>query len=97
MIQIKVISDVDLPLESVVNDKRQVIRIRDVSPDVLLMDDSQVGRAGDSHRPVRRVASGKRMPGKVLLDMTLDKCTARVATTTGSHLPSGHKYGHRHQ
>ena len=47
------------------NVRRQVIRIRDVSPDVLLVDDSQVSRAGDSHRPVRCVASGKRMPGKV--------------------------------
>ena len=28
----EVLSDVDLPLETVVNDKRQVIRIRDVSP-----------------------------------------------------------------
>ena len=36
----QVLSDVDLPLETVVNNKRQVIRIRDVSPDVLLMDDS---------------------------------------------------------
>ena len=85
----QVLSDVDLPLESVVNDKRQVIRIHDVSPDVLLVDDSQVGWAGDSHRPVMRIASGKRMPGKVStatsraplsLDMTV-KCTAGVATT----------------
>ena len=85
----QVLSNVDLPLESVVNDKRQVIRIRDVSPDVLLVDDSQVGQAGDSHRPVMRIASGKRMPGKVStaisraplsLDMTV-KCTAGVATT----------------
>ena len=84
----QVLSGVNLPLESVVNDKRQVIRIRDVSPDILLVDDSQVGRAGDSHRPVMRVASVKRMQGKVstaisraplLLDMTV-KCTAGVAT-----------------
>ena len=44
----QVLSDVDLPLESVAHDKRQVIRIRDVSPDVLLVDDYQVGRAWDS-------------------------------------------------
>ena len=58
-------------------------------PDVLLMDDPQVDRAGNSPRPVRHVASGKRMPGKVStpisraplsLDMTV-KCTAGVATT----------------
>ena len=86
----QVLADVDLPLESVVNDKRQVIRIRDVSPDVVLLDDSQVGRAGDSHRPVRRVAAGKCMPAKVStaisraplsLDMTV-KCTAGVASRT---------------
>ena len=41
----QVLSDVDLLLESVVHDKRQVIRIRDVSPDALLVDGSQVGRA----------------------------------------------------
>ena len=76
-------------LESVAHDKRQVIRICDVSPDVLLVDDSQVGRAWDSQRPVVRVASGKRMPGKVStaisraplsLDMTAT-CTSGVATT----------------
>ena len=39
----QVLSDVDLPLESVAHDKRQVIRIRDVSPDVLLVDDSRSG------------------------------------------------------
>ena len=44
----QVLSDVDLPLESVAHDKRQVIRIRDDSPDVLLVDNSQVGRAWDS-------------------------------------------------
>ena len=71
------------------HDKRQVIRIRDVSPDVLIVDDSQVGRAWDSQRPAVCVSSGKRMPGKVStaisqappsLDLTVI-CTSRVATT----------------
>ena len=50
----------------------------------------EVGRAGDSHRPVVSVASGKRMLGKVsmaisraplTLDMTV-VCTFRVAITS---------------
>ena len=85
----QVLSDVDLPIESVSHDKRQVFRIRDVSPDVQIVDASQVGRAWDSQRPVVSVASGKRMPGKVSmvisraplsLDMTVT-CTSGVATT----------------
>ena len=52
------------------------------------MEDSQVCRAGDSHRPSMCIASGKRIPGKVSraisraplsLDRTV-KCTAGVAT-----------------
>ena len=86
----QVLSDADLPLEYVAHDKRQVIRIHDVSPDVLLVDDSQVGRAWDSQRPVVRVASGKCMPGKastaifrapLSLDMTA-MCISGVATTS---------------
>ena len=63
----QVLSDVDLPSESVSHDKRQVIRIRDVSPDVLIVDVSQVGRAWDSRRTVSSGVSGKRMPGKVTM------------------------------
>ena len=58
----QVLSDVDLPPESVSNDKRQVIRIRDVSPDVQIVDVSQVGRAWDSRWTVSRGGSGKRIP-----------------------------------
>ena len=43
----QVLSDVDLLPESVSHDKRQVIRIRDMSPDVQIVDVSQVGRAWD--------------------------------------------------
>ena len=77
-------------MESVPKDKRQVIWICDVSPDVQIVDASQVGRAWDSQRPVVSVASGKRMPGKVSmaisraplpLDMTV-VCTSGVATTS---------------
>ena len=42
--------------------RRQVIRIRDVSPDVHIVDISQVGRAWDSRRTVLRGGSGMRMP-----------------------------------
>ena len=76
----------DLPPESVSHDRRQVIRIRDVSPDVLIVDASPVGQAWDSQRSVSRVASAKRMPGEVSmavspaplsLDMTVT-CTSGV-------------------
>ena len=53
----KVFSDVDLPPESVSHDNR-----RDVSPDVQIVDVSQVGRAWDSRRTVSSGDSGKRMP-----------------------------------
>ena len=43
------------------HDKRQVIRIRDISPDVQIVDVSQVGRAWDSRRTVSSGVSGKRM------------------------------------
>ena len=54
----QVLSDVDLPPETVSNDKRQVIRIRDVH----IVDISQLGRAWDSRRTVSKGDSGKRMP-----------------------------------
>ena len=81
-----VVSDVDFPPEPVSLDKRQVVRIRDVSPDVLLVDAPPVRRPGDPRRSVARVASGKRMPGEVSmtvspvppsLDMTV-MCTSGV-------------------
>ena len=58
----QVLSDVDLPPEYVSNDKRQVIRIRDVSLDVQIVDVSQVGRAWDSRWTVSRGSSRKQMP-----------------------------------
>ena len=58
----QVLSDVDLPPESVSHDKRQVIRIRDASPDVQIVDISQVGPAWDSRQTVSSGDSGKRMP-----------------------------------
>ena len=91
----QVLSDVDLPIESVSHDKRQVIRIRDVSQDVQIVDASQVGRAWNSRSPVSSVASGKRMPGKVSmaisraplsLDMTVT-CTSGVAPAS-AHSPA---------
>ena len=58
----QVLSDVDLPPETVSNDKRQVIRILDVSPDVQIVDISQVSRAWDSGRTVTKGGSGKKKP-----------------------------------
>ena len=66
----QVLSDVDLPPESVSHEKRQVIRIRDVSPDVQIVDVSQVGRAWDSRLTVSSGVSGRRMP--------LPLCTSSV-------------------
>ena len=83
-------SDGDLPEESVLKDKRQVIQIRASSPDVQMVEAAQAGRACESPRPIVSVASGKRMPGKVsraisraplTLDMTV-VCTSGVATTS---------------
>ena len=58
----QVLSDVDLLPETVSNDKRQVIRMCDVSPDVQIVDISQVGRAWDSRRTVSKGGSGKQIP-----------------------------------
>ena len=57
-----VLSDVDLPPESVSHDRRQVIWIRDVSPDVLIVDDYQASRAWDSQLSVgvKHINSTKR-------------------------------------
>ena len=82
----QVLSDVDFLPESVSHDKRQVVWICDVSPDVLVVDASQVRRSGYPRWSISSVASGKRMPGEVSmtvspvppsLDMT-DTCTSGV-------------------
>ena len=44
----QVLSDDDLPPAAGSEDSRQVVRIRDVSPDVQIVDISQVGRDWDS-------------------------------------------------
>ena len=44
----QVLSDEDLPAAAGGEDRRQVIRIRDVSPDVQIVDLSQVGRDWDT-------------------------------------------------
>ena len=48
----QVLSDDDLPAAAGSRDRRQVIRIRDLSPDVHIVDISQVGRVWDSRRSV---------------------------------------------
>ena len=50
------------PPESVSHNKRQVIRIRDILPDVQIVDVSLTGRTWDSRRTVSSDVSGKRMP-----------------------------------
>ena len=57
----QVLSDEDLPPEAGSDDSRQVIRIRDISPDVQIVDISQVGRAWVSRRTVSKGGSNKRM------------------------------------
>ena len=69
----EVLSDEDLPPVVGSEDSRQVIRIRDISPDVQIVDISQVGRAWDSRRTVSKGGSGKRMP--------LSGCVPATATS----------------
>ena len=58
----QVLSDEDLPPEAGLDDRRQVIQIRDISPDVQIVDISQVGRVWNSRRTVSKGGSGKQMP-----------------------------------
>ena len=53
-----------MPAAAGSDDRRQVIRICDVSPDVQIVDISQVGRDWDSRRTVRGVRRPKDYPGK---------------------------------
>ena len=66
----QVLSDEDLPSVAGSEDSRQVIRIRDISPDVQNVDISQVVRAWDSRRTVSKGGSGKRMPLSVCVPAT---------------------------
>ena len=70
----QVLSDVDLPPETASNDKRHVIRIRDVSPDVQIVDISQVGRAWDSRRTVSKGGLGRRIPLPMCIPATTTSC-----------------------
>ena len=102
----QVLSDVDFPLEPVSHDKRQVVRRRDASPDVLLVDAPPVRRPGDPRRSVARISLGKRMPGEASmtispvppsLDMTATCASGVVHAAAGSHSCSSHEYGHCYQ
>ena len=53
-----------MPAAADSEDRRQVIRIRDVSPDVQVVDISQVGRDWDSQRTVWGAGHPKDCPGK---------------------------------
>ena len=57
----QVLSDEDLPPVAGWEDSRQVIWICDISPDVQIVDISQVGRDWDSRRTVSKGGSGKWM------------------------------------
>ena len=57
-------------MRTVSDDKRQVIRIHDISPDVQIVDISQVGRTWDSRRTVSKVGSGKRMTLSICIPAT---------------------------
>ena len=59
-----------MPPEAGSDDRRQVIRIRDMSPDVQIVDISQVGRAWDSRRTVSKGGSSKQMPLSVCVPAT---------------------------
>ena len=60
----QVLSDENLPAAAGSGDRRQVIRIRDVSPDVQIVDISQVGRDWDSRRTVWGAGHPKDRVGK---------------------------------
>ena len=60
----QVLSDEDLPAVVGSDDRRQVIRIRDVSPDVQIVDISHVGRDWDSRRTVWGAGHPKELVGK---------------------------------
>ena len=59
----QVLLDEDLPAAAGAGDRRQVIRIRDVSADVQIVDISQVGWAWDSRRAVWGAGHPKDIPG----------------------------------
>ena len=59
----QVLSDEDLPAAAGAEDRRQVIRIRDVSPDVPIVDLSQVGQDWDIRRTVWGARHPKDIPG----------------------------------
>ena len=72
----QVLSDEDLPAAAGSEDRRQVIRIRDMSPDVQIVDISQVGRDWDSRRTVWGVGYPKDCPGKRIPRSTCVPATA---------------------
>ena len=81
----QVLSDEDLPAAVGSEDRRQVIRIRDVSPDVQIVDISQVGRDWDSRRTVWGAGHptdcpGKRMQRSVCVPATATKVQAKDDT-----------------
>ena len=105
VIQDQVLSDVDFPPEP---DKRQVVRRRDASPDVLLVDAPPVRRLGDPRRSVARVPPGKCMPGEVSMTISSSSLVgydcyvcfrgcSDVHATAGGHSRTGHEYGHCYQ
>ena len=59
----QVLSDEDLPAAAGTEDRRQVIRIRDVSPDVQIVDPSHVGRDWDTRQTVWGAKHPKDIPG----------------------------------
>ena len=59
----QVLSDEDLPAATGADDRRQVIRIRDVSPDVQFVDISQFSRDWDTGRKVWDARHPKDIPG----------------------------------
>ena len=73
----QVLSDEDLPAAAGSEDRRQVIRICNVSPDVQAVDISQVGRDWDSRRTLWGARHPKHCPGK-----RMQRSACAPATTT---------------
>ena len=73
----QILSDEDLPAVAGSGDRRQVIRICDVSPDVQIVDISQVGQDWDSRRTVWGAGHPRDCPGK---QMQRSACVQASAT-----------------
>ena len=85
----QVLSDEDLPVAAGLGDRRQVIRIRDVSPDEQIVYISQIGRDWDSRWTVWGAGHPQDIPGGQMQNIkpkTVVRLTVYVSSVTGALL-----------